>query len=122
MSLTAELRGKYADLWEKMVTHPFIVEMGDGALPVEKFRAYFLQDYVFVNDLVSATAVAMSKAPDLRAASKLNEFLTGILNPENDLFVRAFRELGATEQASSNPKTNRISSFPISGRAFTRRN
>lgn len=97
MPLTQELRHKYHDLWEKMVTHPFVLEMGDGTLPVEKFRSYFLQDYVFVRDLVSLTALGMSKAPDFAAASMLNQFLTGILNPENDLFVRAFKELGASE-------------------------
>lgn len=100
-----------------MVTHPFIMEMGDGKLPVEKFRYYFLQDYVFVNDLVSATATAMSKAPDFAAATRLNEFLTGILNPENDLFVRAFRELGASEDeyssASASPVTQAFGDFLV---------
>ena len=98
MTLTQELRHKYHDLWEKMVTHPFVLEMGDGTLPVEKFRSYFSQDYVFVSDLVSLTALGMSKAPDFAAAGMLNQFLTGILNPENDLFVRALRELDASEE------------------------
>ena len=115
MALTEELRSKYRDLWEGMVTHPFVVEMGDGTLPVEKFRAYFLQDYVFVNDLVSATALAISKAPDFHAAGKLHGFLTGILNPENDLFVRAFKELGAStdeySSASASPTTQALGDF-----------
>ena len=34
MPLTDDLKAKHASLWEKMVTHPFIVEMGDGTLPV----------------------------------------------------------------------------------------
>ena len=115
MSLTSELRERHRDLWRKMVTHPFVTEMGDGTLPVEKFRAYFLQDYVFVADLVSTVALAMSKAPDFEAASRLNRFLTGILNPENDLFVRAFAELGATEAeysaASASPATQAFGDF-----------
>ena len=98
-----------------MVTHPFVTEMGDGSLPVAKFRAYFLQDYVFINDLVSITALGMSKAPDLAAASVLNDFLTGILNPENDLFVSAFRELGASEaeysSAVASPTTQAFGDF-----------
>ena len=84
-----------------MVTHPFVTEMGDGILPVAKFREYFLQDYVFVNDL--------------EAAGVLNGFLTGILNPENDLFVRAFRELGASEEeyssAGASPTTQAFGDF-----------
>ncbi len=115
MSLTQELRAKYADLWEKMVTHPFITEMGDGTLPVEKFRTYFLQDYVFVNDLVSMIALGMAKAPDFTAAEQLNKFLAGFLDAENDLFVRFFKEIGASEEqytsASASPTTQAFGDF-----------
>jgi thiaminase/transcriptional activator TenA len=96
MTLTQELRHTYHNLWQRMVTHPFVIEMGDGTLPVQKFRAYFLQDYVFVRDLVTITALGIAKAPDMTAASLLNQFLSGILNPENDLFVRAFQALGTS--------------------------
>ena len=115
MSLTQELRDKHHDLWQRMVTHPFVLEMGEGALPVEKFRSYFLQDYLFAKDLVSMTALGISKAPDFQAASRLNQFLTVILDPENDLFVRAFRELGATEleysSARPTPTTQAFGDF-----------
>ena len=117
MSLTQELRARYDGLWEGMVTHPFVIEMGDGTLPEAKFREYFLQDYVFVNDLVSVVALGMSKAPSLKAAGVLNDFLTGILNLENDLFVRAFRELGASEEeyssAGASPTTQAFGDFLV---------
>ena len=90
-----------------MVTHPFVTEMGDGTLPVEKFRTYFLQDYVFVRDLVSMTALGISKAPDFEGADVLNRFLTGILDPENDLFVRAFDEMDVPERAYASAKASR---------------
>jgi thiaminase/transcriptional activator TenA len=115
MSLTQSLRQQYHSLWERMVTHPFVCEMGEGTLPVAAFRRYFLQDYVFVNDLVAMTALGMAKAPNLTAANHLNQFLTGILNPENDLFVRAFKALGASEaaytSASVNPTTQAFGDF-----------
>ena len=82
MTLTQELRHQYHDLWHRMVTHPFVVEMGDGTLPVAKFRAYFLQDYVFVHDLVAMTSMGLAKAPTFLAASQLHQFLAGILNPK----------------------------------------
>ena len=117
MSLIQELRHTYQTLWHRMVTHPFVVEMGDGTLPEEKFRAYFLQDYVFVRDLVAMTAMGMAKAPTMLAAGMLNQFLTGILNPENDLFVRAFTALGASESeytaASASPITQAFGDFLV---------
>lgn len=115
MPLTEELRHQHHDLWHRMVTHPFVMEMGEGTLPSEKFRTYFLQDYVFVHDLVSMTAMGLAKAPTFLAANQLNQFLTGILNPENDLFVRAFRELGVSEAeytaASASPITRAFGDF-----------
>ncbi len=121
MPLTQQLRLKYDDLWQKMVFHPFVEEMGNGSLPVEKFRAYFLQDYVFVNDLVTMTALGIAKAPNFEAAGMLHGFLSGVLGsdgaPENDLFVRAFGELGASEEeyssASASPVTQAFGDFLV---------
>ena len=117
MSLTQDLRQKHDDLWQKMVNHPFVVEMGDGTLPVEKFSAYFIQDYIFVRDLVVLIAQGVSKAPDLQAAARLNSFLADILNPENDLFVRAFKELGVSEpeyiSTEASPTTQAFGDFLV---------
>ena len=117
MTLTQELRHQHHDLWHRMVTHPFVSEMGDGTLPVEKFRAYFLQDYVFVHDLVAMTSVGLAKAPTFLDANQLHQFLAGILNPENDLFVRAFKELGVSEEeyaaASASPVTQAFGDFMV---------
>ena len=117
MPLTSDLRSKHRDLWERMVTHPFVTEMGDGTLPAEKFRRYFLQDYVFVNDLVSVTALGISKAPDLAAAGRLDAFLSGVLNPENDLFVRTFSEFGVEEaeysSVAASPTTRAFGDFMV---------
>lgn len=117
MSLTQELRSKHRDLWEKMVTHPFVLEMGEGTLPVEKARYYFLQDYVFVRDLVTMTAMGIARAPDFSAGNWLNQFLAGILNPESDLFTRAFKELGVPEEeytsASASPTTQAFGDFMV---------
>jgi thiaminase/transcriptional activator TenA len=100
-----------------MVTHPFVQEMGDGTLPVSTFRRYFLQDYVFVNDLVTMTALGIAKAPDFGAANRLNQFLSGILQPENDLFARAFQALGASEHeyasANASPTTQAFGDFLV---------
>ena len=64
------------------------------AFPPERFRAYLLQNYNFVKDLVSITAMGIAKAPDLAAADRLSSFLGGILTPDDYFFVRAFKELG----------------------------
>ena len=117
MSVTADLKIKYSSLWSDMTNHAFVNEMGMGTLDPEKFRRYFLQDYVFVNDLVVLTANAISKAPDIKSASIFNDFLTGITNPENDLFVSAFEEFGADyheySSVSASPTTRAFGDFLV---------
>jgi thiaminase/transcriptional activator TenA len=117
MTRTEALHHTYRDLWQRMTTHPFVLELGEGSLPVEKFRAYFLQDYVFVRDLVTLTALGIAKAPNMTAASTLNQFLSGILHPENDLFIRAFTALGVSEveyrAVSAAPLTQAFGDFLV---------
>lgn len=106
MTLTSDLKAKYCGLWELMTYHRFVSQLGDGSLSPRIFKTYFLQDYVFVNDLVVLAAQALAKAPDMKAASIFNDFLTGVLDPENDLFMRFFNQLGASEEDYSSVKAS----------------
>ncbi len=100
-----------------MTHHRFVSQMADGSLSPEIFKTYFLQDYVFVNDLVPLAAQGIAKAPNLDAASIFNEFLVGVLDPENDLFMRFFDELGATQEdyssAKASPTTQAFGDFLV---------
>ena len=117
MTLVDKLKTEHRTLWDKVVSHRFVNELGDGTLPPDIFGRYFLQDYVFVNDLVVLASKGISKSPDFESASVLNNFLTGILNPENDLFVRFFRELGYTKEeysaATATPVTRAFGDFLV---------
>ena len=106
MTLTSDLKAKYCGLWELMTYHRFVFQLGDGSLSPSIFKTYFLQDYVFVNDLVVLAAQALAKAPNLKAAAIFNDFLTGVLDPENDLFMRFFNQLGASEEDYSSVKAS----------------
>ena len=119
MPLTQDLKTKHADLWRRMTHHPFVEEMGDGTLSDERGRRYFLQDYVFVSDLVAMISMGVAKAPDFAAGGQLYAFLSGILDPraaaENDFFERAFEVLGASEDeyaaVSASPITRGFGDF-----------
>lgn len=97
MPITADLKNEHSALWSAATGHRFIDELGDGSLPPEKFRHYFLQDYVFVNDLVKMAGIAVSKAPDLTLARPIEQFLNAILGAEDALFIDAFKTLGIPE-------------------------
>ena len=118
MAFVDDLRAKYHDGWETMVTHPFVMEMGDGSLDIAKFRNYFRQDYVFCEDLVKLTSIAIAKAaPDYEAGKILNGFLTNFLSAENDLFLNGFQDLGVTAEeyrtTVANPITQAFGDFMV---------
>lgn len=45
-------RPDVAPVWDEFVNHPFVMAMGNGTLPLESFKGYLVQDYLY---LVSAS-------------------------------------------------------------------
>lgn len=43
-------------VWKEFTQHEFVEKMGDGTLPVERFKFYMVQDYLY---LVSPTVEGM---------------------------------------------------------------
>ncbi len=117
MTHTSDLKQRHAGLWRAATTHPFIEELGAGTLPSESFRRYFLQDYVFVNDLVKTAGIAVSKAPDLEFARPVEDFLHAILGAEDALFLKAFETLRIPESEYRNvdqlPTTSAFGNFLV---------
>ncbi|GBD10548.1 Aminopyrimidine aminohydrolase [bacterium HR23] len=97
MSLTQSLRQTYHALWEKMVTHPFVQELGRDTLPLAKFQRHFQQDYLFLRAFVTLLALAIAKAPDFPTKRRLAGFLAQVTEGEEALFRRAFREWGMSD-------------------------
>ncbi len=94
MALSDELKAGVGPLWEKVVTHPFVIELGDNTLPRETFDIYFDQDYLFLKDWAILLSLATAKAPDFDAARHLVDFLHLGLGGEEGLFQNAFRVRG----------------------------
>lgn len=41
-------RPDVAPVWDQFINHPFVLAMGDGTLPVESFKGYLIQDYLYL--------------------------------------------------------------------------
>ena len=98
MALSQDLRQAADSLWEKTVTHPFVMELGEGTLPEEKFNVYFQQDYLLLKDWVPLVAGAIIKAPDFDSARPLAAYLHSVLNGEERLFQEYFAERGLSQE------------------------
>jgi len=117
MNAIEQLKQRHAAKWTEATHHRFIGQLGDGTLDRKVFRDYFIQDYVFVNDLARFAALAIAKSPGLPEARPIHEFLSNLLGAEDALFQAAFSQL-AVEQvkyraATASDVTRAFSDFLI---------
>ena len=98
MALSDDLRSGVAHIWEQVVAHPFVTELGDNTLPQATFDVYFDQDYLFLKDWSILLSLAAAKSPDFDAARQVVGFLHLGLGGEEGLFQQAFRDRGMSKQ------------------------
>ena len=104
---SAFLWSQASPIWESVSVHPFLSELQDGALPIEKFRFYILQDYLYLGAFGRAAAAALAQAPDTDSAVRLLKRVTTPV--ERPLHGALFDALGVTEEeaeASTPSPTN----------------
>ena len=81
-SFSAILRAEADHIWRRIFNHPFLTEVKRGALPLEKFRYYLTQDYLYLEGFARAVAFALARAPDSRTLELLSHrVLTPIERP-----------------------------------------
>ena len=102
MSYAEQLREASKAEWRAATDNDFVRGLGDGTLPEAAFRVYLIQDYRFLDTLVSVVGFAVGRAPDLRAKSRYAEFLGVLTGSENDYFQRSFEALGVSEDELAN--------------------
>ncbi|KAL1607202.1 ATP-dependent RNA helicase dbp2 [Nothophoma quercina] len=51
--------------WKEYTEHEFVQKMGDGSLPVENYKYYLIQDYLFLVQFARATALGAYKSSSL---------------------------------------------------------
>ena len=64
MAFSNQLRNSVNEIWENVVTHEFVTQLGDNTLPRRTFDIYFDQDYLFIKDWLILLSMAASKYPD----------------------------------------------------------
>ena len=95
-SFSRHLWDQSSPIWAQIIEHPFLAALQSSTLPIENFRFYILQDYLYLGAFGRAAAAALSLAPDTETARSL---LRRVTTPvERPLHVGLFEALGVTSQ------------------------
>lgn len=103
-----------APLWRAATEHRFVRELAADTLPDEVFRRYLVQDFAFLEALVTLLGHAVARAPSMPAKRRLAGFLAAVTGDETNYFERALAALGASEafaapeRIAMNPTTARF--------------
>ena len=97
MSFTADLEADAEPIWEAILGHPMVEQLGEGTLDEAPFRYWVKQDYVYLIDYSRVFAHGASSAPTLDRMSTFAELLGETLNTEMDLHRSYAAEFGISE-------------------------
>ena len=107
-------------LFQEILDMPFIQELKDGTLPLEKFQFYMLQDAKYLEHYGRALAALGSKAADNKMALDFFEFGKNALVVESALHEAYFEQFGlqAHQEITIEPICNHYIHFLKSTVAF----
>ncbi len=88
--------------WHLYCHHEFVEQIGLGTLPIESFRNYLAQDYVFLIHFSRAWALAVYKSPTVDDMKWASEILHSTLNMEMELHVQFSERFGVTQSDLEN--------------------
>ncbi|GAB1200112.1 hypothetical protein APSETT444_009479 [Aspergillus pseudonomiae] len=69
-------RSDIRPVWQKFTEHDFVLGMGSGTLPVEKFKEYLVQDYLYLVQFARSNALAAYKAKNMESIAAVSESVT----------------------------------------------
>ncbi len=104
MKFTERLFNENKNLWNKYLSHPFILEMENGSLPIEKFKYYMIQDYFYLKEYAKVFAIGISKAKSGEDIENLSKSLSGIAWETDHVHTKYMQRIGITEEELQNTK------------------
>ena len=100
------LRSNADPIWRRIDSHPFLVELENGKLPIEKYRTYAIQNYFYFAESFRSKSAAAVRAPTTAGALIFRDWASYI-GHEFEKYLALLRAVGLTEerlkQATTDP-------------------
>lgn len=94
MAFIDELIEENNDIWQQYLNHPFVVEMANGTLDIEKYRYYLIQDTLYLKEFGRVYAYALYHSKTLKMMRYFYEMLSIVQKNEAYSRIVHLKELG----------------------------
>lgn len=84
-------------IWKKYTHHPFANQMGDGTLPMDAFKEYLVQDYLYLTHFARTNALAAYKSTNMDAITASAQIVLHI-EREMALHLDYCKEFGLSKE------------------------
>jgi thiaminase (transcriptional activator TenA) len=81
-------------IWEAILAHPFLKELGDGTLPHDRFLYFIRQDYLYLFEFARVLCVGGSKAEDLDTLEMFAKHAANTVAVERVMHTSFIQRLG----------------------------
>jgi thiaminase/transcriptional activator TenA len=117
MAFTDDLASVGDPVWDAILDHPMVEQLGAGTLDEEPFRYWVRQDYVYLIEYARVFAYGAASAPDLQRMGTLAELLDSTINTEMDLHRAYAADFGISEEeleaTTPSPTTRAYTDFLV---------
>lgn len=94
---------KIQPLYNKIVEMPFITELMDGTLPIEKFQFYMAQDSHYLEHFGRSLSIIASKIQNITDTLAFIRFAEGAIEVENALHESYFKTFNLSNKGAMQP-------------------
>jgi thiaminase/transcriptional activator TenA len=94
MNLTQDMWNSISDIYDSILSHPFLTGLADGSLPHDAFAFYIVQDSLYLKDYAKALAIVAGRAPDAATTRMFAAHAADAIAVEQDMHGELLAELG----------------------------
>src|SRR6185295_16565799 len=93
---SSQLRRRAERIWRAIEVHPFLDELHNGSLPINRFTYFILQDYVYLLDFAQVLCQGGAKSPNLETLELFCRHALGAVEVERSFHAGVGKQLGLT--------------------------
>jgi len=93
------LRHTAQPVWEAILAHPFLEELGTGTLPHERFLYFIRQDYLYLFEFARVLCIGGSRAEDLDTLEMFAKHAANTVAVERAMHTGFIQRLGVETSA-----------------------